>query len=253
MRVGSSYCLSFTPFQVLELSPGKGRIPVWDCTTAIFLDEFRMMLTSPTPTEDPPEFTFFNTLVPQDHPNNLRRLRFPQTFRRCMAFLVDGVEMALGTFHSNGPLIADPTQALLVVNLRGGTLSKVFVILRVQALIAHMCSTDGNTHIPWDELGRDAMIMKLPENVPLLLLQGVHIIEPKTRDIPGDENHFRLRTFDFSRRGSSLRCEKSANGEWTALYEGEQDIIFEGYESTGGWTLYSLGNGALYSIVSCLP
>ena len=83
-----------------------------------------MILSSPVCTEDPPEFTFFNTLVPQDHPSNLRRLRFPQRFRKCVPEVTVDMEMPLGALRRDGPLIVDPTQTLLVVRLQAG----VFVI-----------------------------------------------------------------------------------------------------------------------------
>jgi len=207
-----------------------------------------MMLFSPLPTEDPPEFTFFNTIVPQDHPSNVRRLRFPQRFRQCTPVVTVDVELPLGALHRDGPFIADPTQALLVVCLPGGTLNHVFAIFRTQTLVAHTCSTDGNTCIPWDELWRDAMIMELPVTHSPLLIQGVHATAQKTRAVPDDANHFCLRTFDFSRRGSSLLCGKIAGAERVASCESGQDILFEGCESVDDWVLRSLGNGTFYSL-----
>ena len=218
---------------------------------AIFLDEFRMVLFSPTRTEDPPEFTFFNTLVPQDHPGNVRRLRFPQRFRQCTPVVTVDLELPLGALHRDGPFIADPTQALLVVRLWDGIRDYVFVIWRIQTLISHACSTDGNTHIPWDELGRATMTIEPSEDV-LLLIQGVHAIEGIARSIPDDNYYLRLRIFDFSRRGSSLLPENGTEAE-AALYEGGRDILLDGTDNMDGdWMVRSLGNGTFYRLVSCL-
>ena len=202
-----------------------------------------MILSSPVRTEDPPEFTFFNTLVPQDHPSNLRRLRFPQRFRKCVPEVTVDMEMPLGALRRDGPLIVDPTQTLLVVRLQAG----VFVIWRIQSLISHVYSTDGNTYIPWNELGRGAVTMDF-----LPLIQGVHVIEGRAHAAPGDKNHLRLRIFDFSRWSCGLLPENGAEAEQAALYKGGQDILFEGSENVDRGHLYSLGNGTFYSLVSCL-
>ncbi|KAF9649090.1 hypothetical protein BDM02DRAFT_3114447 [Thelephora ganbajun] len=144
---------------VLEISSAEGDRLVGYNTRALFLDEFRMMVFSVGHTGDSPEFTLFNTLTPQRHSRNLRRFRVPPRYRDWFVSVKTDREMPLGTLNRDGPLITDPAQAFLLVDLCNNDMSShVFIVFRTQTLIAHACLISADTYIHWDELERDAMI-----------------------------------------------------------------------------------------------
>jgi len=60
-----------SPPQVLELSSTDGSELVGRDTKVTFLDEFRMMVSTPDRNEDIAELVLFNTLLSQAHPMNL--------------------------------------------------------------------------------------------------------------------------------------------------------------------------------------
>ena len=250
VRFGSDRYLLLTLSQVFKLS-SKLRIVDGD-TRPIFLEEFRVMFFPTSRTGDYSELVFFNTLVPQYHPSNLRRLRLPQRFCRCSPFVTVDAEMPLGNPNQDGAVFTDPTQALLIASSRSCMGSNIFTALRIHALIARVFSVDGDTNMQWDELGRDAVIMEFPENGSGLLIQGAHAIQQKTRAVPGEKIHAHFRIFDFSRRGFSLLFQEGTEAKWMASSESGQGVLIEGYENVPYTSLCSLGNGTFYYLVSCL-
>ncbi|KAF9649095.1 hypothetical protein BDM02DRAFT_1994278 [Thelephora ganbajun] len=212
-----------------------------------------MMVFSVGHTGDPPEFILFDTLTPQDHPRNLRWFRVPPRYCGWLASVNTDREMPLGTLNRDGPLITDPAQAFLLVELYNEYIpSRVFIVFRIQTLIGYACSINTDTCIQWDELERDAMIMEVPMPGSLTSVQGVHVVVRKMPPGPGDINPLCLHIFDFSRRGCSMFRDEDGNGaEQTAWYEGGRDLILDGSEGMG-WRFCSLGNGSFYHLVSCL-
>jgi len=244
--------LSFltSPPQVLELSSTDGSGLVGRDTKVTFLDEFRMMVSTPERNDELAELVLINTLLPQDHPRNLRRFHIPPRYRKWFSFVITDRDGSLGT--QDGSIMIDPAQTILVVDLfECGEPLHIFLVLRKQALITRACSMSSDTHIPWDEWGRDVMIMEMPMHDAYLLVQGVHVIVVKTRTpISGDTNHLRLRAFDFSLRGCSTLWDKGGRAGRADFYEGGWDFLLEGSRGVPTWGLNSLGNGTFYSLVS---
>ena len=99
-RLDQSY--STNPAQVLDLkSTDRSALVGWN-TQINFLDEFRVVIL--VNKSDVTELFVFNTLVPQDHPGNLRRLELPQQFHHTAAKICVDRDRSLGT----QPLIPDP-------------------------------------------------------------------------------------------------------------------------------------------------
>jgi len=220
-------------------------------TRITFLDEFRLMVSTPDHNNGLAELVLFNTLLPQDHPRNLRRFRIPPRYRKQFPFVATDRDGSFGT--QDGSLITDPTQAILVADVCDcdEPPRHYSLILRTQALITRACSMSSDTCIPLDEWERDTVIMEMPADDTNIFVQGVHMIVVKKRAHIGDDmDHLRLRTFDFSLRGCSTLWDKGDSAGRTDLYEGGRDFILEGTGGVSDWGLDSLGNGAFYSLVS---
>jgi len=241
-----------SPPQVLELSSMDDSQSVRRSTKVTFLDEFRLMVLTPD-YNGLAELVLFNTLLPQDHPRNLRRFRIPPRYRKQFPFVITDHDRSFGT--QDGSLITDPAQSILVVGVCDSEEPHHFyLVLRTQALITRACSMSSDTCIPWDEWERDAVIMEMPAHDSHILLQGVHVIAVKRRaHIGEDTGHLRFCIFDFSLRGCSTLWNKGgrARSRRTDFYEGGRDLILEGTGRVSDRGLNSLGNGAFYSLVSC--
>ena len=210
-----------------------------------------MVVYSPPNTGKPYELVIFNTDDQQNKPNNPRRLRIPPRYSGNFLSTTIDPDMSFGTLNRVDPLVVDPTQAFFIVNpyLRiNDPPMDVLILLRTQALIMHACSIRKDTYISWDELGKDAIVVGVPTQQPLLV-QGLHVITERHTGTGGDLGGDYIRTFDFSRRGSSVHFGGSVGTPETAWYESGRDFLLEG-EYIG--TLLSLGNGMFYRLVSYL-
>lgn len=148
-------------------------------TTVIFLDEFRLMVLTPDDARDP-DFTLFDTLVPHNHPVGSRRFQVPMRYYDLVPIVyVDG-ERCLGVLDQDRPLTTDPTQAIFVMKLVSPNEGRVLLVARIHDLIGHMYSMSPDGCMPWEEWGRSAVVMEVPEHAstgegPDLLVQGVHV------------------------------------------------------------------------------
>jgi len=198
-------------------------------------------------------FTLANTLVSQDHPSHFRRFQVPTKYRNWIPLASTDCVMPFGTLDQDEPFVVDPTQAFIILQLFGGVTDCVFIILRTQALIEHTCSM--STDIPWEEWGRDAIVMETPTSDSTIYVQGVHVIEEQMRKVPGSDvhtNHMSIRVFDFSKRGCSTLCDEDGETLRAAWYKGGRELFLEGSQNVGIPEFGSLGDGVFYSLVSRL-
>ena len=239
-----------TSSQVLDLSYGDGKFPPYN-VEAVFLDEFRMMIYTPEYTEDPPEFILFDTFAPeQDRPANFRRFRLPLKYCRLSPSVNLDAGIGLGTLNQDEPLIVDPTQAFIVLQLSSDdALADVVVALRIQALVEQACLMGTDTCIPWGELEKDAVIVGSSVSYVDPSVQGVHVIqEMEDFDGPDGLPRFCIHTFDFSRRGCSALRDADGETMRAAWREGEQNFPIDS-ETSGtrfGGVLRPLGNSSFY-------
>ena len=194
----------------------------------------------------------FNTLVSQDDSRSLRRFRVPQRYRNWFPSVIIDRGMPLGTLNQDEPLIVDPAQAFIVIELfRGEVSTLASIVLRTQALIRHSCSMSTDTHIPWEEWGKDAMIIEIPTLHLKFYVQGTQMIEAKMRRVPGGGmEHICLRTFDFSKRGCSTLRSEGCEVVPAAWYENGRDLFLEGRGNVEEQEFDSLGNGTFCYLVS---
>jgi len=164
----------------------------------------------------------------------------------------------LVTLNSGGPLITDPTQAILVVVLSKSGHQNVLLVVRINALIERVCSTHTDVHIPWDEWGRNAVIMedRRPPGLGLpIYVHGTHLVMVSSIPYRNDlRDCHRVRTFDFGRR----RCgalpfwdEEGGGAERKALFLDGNEFEFEVAGVRNMTMLRSLDNGDFFQ-VSCL-
>ena len=220
-------------------------------TKVTFLDEFQMLVSTPNRSGSLAELALFDTLLLQGHPRNLRRFHIPMRYRNRFSSIITDRDGSLGT--QDGPLIIDPAQTILVVRLFDTDEPlRILLVLRIRALITRACSMSSDTCIPWEEWERDVMVMEMPRHDTHIFVQGVHVTVVKKRTHIGDDaDNLRLRTFDFSLRGSSTLLDKGGRAGRTDFYEGGRDFSLEGSRGALNWELNSLGNGTFYSLVSC--
>jgi len=219
-------------------------------TKVTFLDEFRMVVLRSDRGGGLAELVLFNTLLPQDHPRNLRRFHIPLRYRNRFSIVTDRD----GSFGAQDQsFVIDPAQAILVVGVSDSDKPHhVLLVMRTQALITRACSMSSDASIPWDEWGRNVMIMEMVRDDINVFVQGVHVIVVKRRTPVGDDTGYLcLRTFDFSLRGCSALWDKGDRAGRTDLYEGGRDFILKGTRGVSDWGLNPLGSGTFYSLVSC--
>ena len=193
-RLDQSY--STNPAQVLDLkSTDRSALVGWN-TQINFLDEFRVVIL--VNKSDVTELFVFNTLVPQDHPGNLRRLELPQQFHHTAAKICVDRDRSLGT----QPLIPDPAQAVLVVELENSWDARVFLVVKTHALIEQTCSTFADPCVPWDEWGRDVMVMEgsMHGGNPHTFVHGAQIVVARVYGL--EVNNARYNTITPSRRST---------------------------------------------------
>lgn len=255
--LGSGHIFLNSPLQILDLPTmdlmGSGAAGV------IFLDEFRLMLTTRDSGTGSLQFIVFNTLIPQDRPMSSRRLDLPPQYDsdRSALIYVDQ-DRSLGKLNRDGPVITDPTQAILVVKLTKLYHGDVLLVVRIQPLIERVCSTGTGANIPWDEWGRDAVIM---ENPVLrygldVHVHGTHLVLLEMPYQFVQRGCPRIRTFDFGRRGRSVLplLDKSGGAERKALFSDGGEFVLEatGVGVTTPWGgTGSHRNGSFFQ-ASCL-
>ena len=196
----------------------------------------------------------FNTLVPQNHLNNVRRFMLPPKYLGRGVQMYLGPDRSLGTMVGGDRLIADPSQAVLVMSLSPG--ARIFLILRTQPLIEHACSTRVGVQIPWDEWGGDMVVMKVPGgySYSATFVHGARVLVIRNPlDIP--QGHYRIHMFDFSRWGSAallLSDGRDGGAERMVVFEDGQSSVFE----MGDWAnqpyFVALGDSVMFYIASPL-
>jgi len=216
------------------------------------------MITTRDTGTDTPVFTVFDTLIPQDHPTSSRRFSLPPQYRDREPFVFVDRDRPLGTLNSDGPLTTDPTQAILVVKLSKLGRRNVLLVVRMTALIEHVCSTRSNALLPWDEWGRNAVIMEdcRPSGFVLpIYVHGTHLVMVSI--IPcqnGLINCNSVRTFDFGRRrrgALSFWDEEGGGAERKALFFDGSEFAFEAArvrDTAMSGDVGSLGNGNFFQV-----
>ena len=153
------------------------------------------------------------------------------------------------------PLIADPAQAILVVELESGQGTRVLVVVRTQTLIEYACSPRTDFGVPLDDWGKGVVVMEIPEPCDYLstFVHGTKVVVQTFR--PGQPPSYHIHTFDFSRRGcSSLRFLNEEGGvtEREVLFRDGRSFEFKGSTGMGPRViLESLDDGSLLYPVSC--
>lgn len=200
----------------------------------------------------------FNTLILQDHPGNVRRLGLPRRFHEWTAKIQVDHDRLLGAMNSDEPLIVDPAQAVLVVELTGGLESPVFLAVRMRTLIEQMCSTRADSYVPWDEWGRDAVVMEVPalHGTPCVFVHGAQVVV--VQDYVGGSWdwlwRYIVQTVDFSLQGRSyIPVWGGGSGtEKRVLLKSDGCFILELVDGGHLSNLRSLSDGGLFFLVSWL-
>lgn len=210
------------------------------------------------------EFTVFDTLIPQDRAGNSRRLGLPQRFQDWIADIRVDHDRPLGTPNKDEPFIADPAQAVLVVNLMRDWGPGTFLVVRTQALIEQTNSMCVDSHVPWGEWGRGAVVIEVPARGGGLAHAFVHGAQvmvvgkypSNAWDSRGDYK-YGVQKLDFTWRGrSSLPfLDRESGGterSVRALFERKRCIGIKPDGGMSSWgELRSSSDGRLFYLVSC--
>ena len=241
--------------QVFDRSSADGSGLIgWNCQAA-FLDEFRILVVFWNNFPHAPELFVFNTLLPQDHPRHLRRFRLPPKHNQRSVHVHLDRDRSLGTVDRDGPLLVDPTQAILIMDLSPTNLEPhAFLILRMQDLIEHACSMRTGVQIPWDEWGKGAVVIEIPIDSTYLstIIHGARVLAIRNTH-RGPEEHHRIHIFDFSRRASTaLPLLDGGDGgtERRAAFKDGRSCLFEGGVGVSMWGIQSLGDSVMFYKVS---
>lgn len=195
-----------------------------------FLDEFRIIIVSFI-NRDPgeaPDLLVLDTLVPQGHPGHLRRFNLPQKYCGLSVIMYLDGSRPLGTLNGDSPLIVDPSQAVFLVKLVTPRRDpRAVLILRVQSLIEHVCSTREGVQIPWDVWGKGAMAMEVRNrsNFLPLAIHGSRVLAT----LPGRERINLTHVFDFSLRGKDTLRFLNGNGDGEVVLE-DGPWVSEGHD-----------------------
>ena len=261
-RFGKSVCgrghiFLMAPSQVFDHSNRDGSgFDEWDLQVA-FLGEFRIVVAYDDTLPDTPGLAVFNTLVPQDHPQNLRWFRFPPKYLGRHTRLVLDCDRSLGTANRDGHIIVDPTQAILVLELSPTSRQpRTFLILRMQPLIDCARSMRTDTQIPWDERGRGLVSMEIPLNSShfITIVHGARVLVIHDA-LHGPGSPYRINTHDFTRRGSAtLPLSDGDDGgiERRAVFDDGQSCVFGGVGQVSLRESRTLGDTMPFSLVSFL-
>jgi len=235
---------------VLNVSTNDGSTLIkWD-SRATFLDDFRLLVTSYANATGAPELVVFDTLTPQDHPGGFRRFGLPLRYRNHSPRIHADCDRPLGITTRGGPLVVDPTQAVLVVELtqRIDPGPHVLLTVRTDVLIQHACSVCTVPCIPWEEWGKDAVATEIAldriEFSTFVLGTHVLVVVRASGDVP----NYSLYTFDFSRRGCRALPLWGGEGggiERRSVFGDARKLVFEGHPGMSPGELLLLGNGIL--------
>ena len=150
--------------------------------------------------------------------------------------------------NQDEPLTVDPTQAFILLYLydNGGSV----IILRIQALIEQACLMDTDTHIPWRELARDAVVTEKPVYAPAFYVRGTHVMEVTPHSFMfGSDGPVCFRTFDFSRRGYNTLRDGDGESVLAAWYANARDFFLEWSGTMVSNIPDPLGNGTFCCVV----
>ena len=246
--------------QVLDLpSTDECTLVGEDTTTIAFLDEFRMVVLTPDNTMIP-RFTLFDTLVSGNHSVGSWRFRVPPRYQDWFPTMyVDG-DRYLGALDQDTPLATDPAQAIFVVKLVSPNGPQVVLVVRIQILIEHVCSMSPDIYVPWDEWGRGAVVMEIPQRAGAYdgsypLVHGVHmtwVTMAATPGVDGCLSHPHLCAFDLSWRGLSILplWDEGGGTERRVSLEDGWHFLLQGSQGMNDWGFYSLADGRFMYLVS---
>jgi len=255
----NGYISLSSPNQVLDLLSNDGRELITYNPRVIFLDEFRMVIISSRLAIT--ELAVFNTLIPQDHPGNLRRFGVPLKFRDWHAEIFVDHDRDLGTPNGDEALIADPVQAVLAIKLRQSAEHCAFLVVRTQAFDQPYSEHGDSSIVPWAEWGRYVVVLWAPELHTPELLTLVHGAQVMVVQVYYSRDWHQegypcchVHAFDFG-RGSPLPLRRGDNGTgWMAWFEDGVSFRFESdIDMRGTNELMSLSDGSLFHLVSRLP
>ena len=201
--------------------------------------------------------TVYNTLIPRDRPTNSRRFGLPQRYHGRRVLVHVDQDRSLGTPTRDGPLITDPTQAILVVELpKIDHHPVVLLVVRIRDLIKHVCSTRVGVYIPWDEWGRSAVVMEdqVSGYGSFIHVYGTHLVVLTWPYRQSRRGCFHVRTFDFSRRGCAglpLWDEEDGGAGREASFSDGREFVHETIRLGGvtPWSdVESLGDGNFFQV-----
>lgn len=179
----------------------------------------------------------FNTLVPQGHPGDLRRLELPMEYRWKIPIIHLGSNGLLETSTRNGPLAVDSNQAICLIDSLSHGGPRTVYVLQIRHLVEHASSVRAEVRIPWCEWGRYAMTMRSPagRSFKPVIIHGSHLLA-----MFSVENDKWLDTFDFGPRGNGALRFSSRNNEQIysvkrrlPIPQKHRDLVMETPESWG--------------------
>ena len=254
----NGYISLSSPHQVLDVLSTDRRELIKGNSQVTFLDEFLVAVipTGWTITE----LVVFNTLIPQNHPGNLRRFGFPPESCGWRAKIFVDHDRDLGAPNRDEALIADPAQAVIAMEFDEAWEPRALLVVRTQ-VFSQPCSVHtGSSVLPWTEWGRYAVALWVPvEHVRKIFtfVHGAQVMVVRTFFSGGwdrpEHPCYHVHTFNFG-RGCPLPLRRGANGTgWMALFTDGVDFRFESGTAMGVRDeLGSLGDGSLFSLVSRL-
>jgi len=252
LRFGSGHASLTSPShgQVLNVSTVENTLFGW-MSRVVFLDEFRVLATNRDPATGAPELVVFDTLVPQGHSRGFRRFGFPLRYKNLHPRVHINPDRFLGKIARDGPLLVDPTQAILAVELKAAGLSvgpRVLLVLQTSVLIECEYSTHTDSHIPWEEWGGGAVAMEIRKgrNNLSAFVHGTYLAVVIC--VNGNIPEYHLHTFDFSKRGRHALPLWSGEGGGTerrSVLEGGRKLVFEGAEGMFTAGILMLGDGTM--------
>jgi len=235
---------------VFDFSSADGSVSITSDPQIAFLDEFRVMIAHCDGTT---ELSVFNTLVPQDHPENLRRFKLPQKYHERVFRVHLDHDRSRGMVNRDGPLIVDPTQDIFIMDFaRTPREPRVLLVMRTQGLIGFLCSKRADVQISWEEWGRDAVVMDIPISSirSSIVIHGSRLLAVSMTG-GGPEAGHRIHIFDFSRRGTAALQLSGGDdgGAWRrAVFD--DGFVFERHEVLDPWEPHSLGDSVAFLVVS---
>jgi hypothetical protein len=194
-----------------------------------------------------PELFVFNTLVPQGHPGDIRRLELPSEYRWKIPTIHLGCNGLPETLNRDGPLLVDSSQTIFLIDSLSYQGPRTIFILRIQDLIEHVSSVRAEIRIPWHEWGRDAMTMgtQAGRSFEPVIIHGSRVLV--LFSAAGRKNC--LDVLDFGIRGiDALRFSGNNNKEISAVKE--RSYAPAKYHEIGMGTPESLGESVMFYIVS---